>query len=69
MSVAFRHERRPAWRVVRALERGLHEQSRHGALTVVTALDADGRVVVHGTVDLAALAQIAEHALRAEFKL
>lgn len=60
-------ERRPAWRVVRAMERELVHQSERYGMDDVSPLDSMGRIKLTGTLDLAALASATEHALRKEF--
>lgn len=60
-------ERRPAWRVLRAMERELSNQHENYGVADVSSLDSMGRVTITGTVDLAALAAATEQALRREF--
>lgn len=60
-------ERRPAWRVLRAMERELaHQHDKYG-IGDLSSLDSMGRITITGTLDLAALATATEHALRKEF--
>jgi hypothetical protein len=66
MSAEPHHERRPAWRVLRAMERELQNQGRTDALAA-GRLNFDGEIELAGAVDLAALAHVAEMALRSEF--
>lgn len=54
-------------RLLSAAERELWRQSSEGALTHVGPIDVDGRLDVTGTLDLPALYDAMEKALRSEF--
>ncbi len=60
-------ERRPAWRVLRAMERELSHQFEIYGVKDLSSLNSLGQVTITGTLDLAALADATEHALRKEF--
>ena len=55
-------------RVVRALEQELMRQLREGLLCTCSTADSMGRADVAGTLDLAALADATEVALRKELR-
>lgn len=66
MSAEPQHPRRPAWRVVRAMER---ELKRQGAISG-EGIDSMGRARPNGMaahIDLAALAEVTVLALQREF--
>lgn len=62
--VEFHNERRPAWRVVRAMAAELQMQGVVGSM-----LNEHGQIEVSGKVDLAHLANIVEVALEREFRV
>lgn len=62
-------DRRPAWRVLRAMERALRAQHRTKLITQLSGLDSNGRLIVSGQIDLASLAEATANALKAEFDL
>lgn len=51
-------------RVTRAMELEVMRQLKAGGLISATGIDFDGRMVIHGTLDLAALAEVTETAMR-----
>ncbi|MDE1914718.1 MAG: hypothetical protein KGJ57_17535 [Sphingomonadales bacterium] len=61
------NDRRPCWRVLRAMEADLRSQMRGGTLHHAGSLEDDGTIFVSGSIDLASLAHAAEDALRREF--
>lgn len=60
-------ERRPAWRVLRAMERELSHQYELYGVKDLSSLNSHGQITLTGTLDLAALADATENALRKEF--
>ena len=59
--------RRHAWIIVRAMAAELERQHREGLLNNLNPLDDSGHMYAAGTIDLAALANITERAIRSEF--
>ena len=63
----FKHDRRRAWAVVRAMMQELQRQTREGTLISASSIDANGHIVVEGKIDLAMLAFVTEAVLGQEF--
>lgn len=59
----FIHERRPSWRVIRAMAAELQRQRR-----TLSTVNEDGHIEVTGPIDLAHLAHITEQAITREFR-
>ena len=57
----------PAWAIVNALAAELRRQAKDGTLILAQSVDDNGGMVVEGRIDLAALANVTEHHLRARF--
>lgn len=67
MSVEPIYDRRPSWRVIRAIHRELRRQSLDCDVSNLGQLTDMGQADVVGIVDLAMLAFVTEQSLRREF--